>query len=112
MSKFDIKGMRAQAAKGVEASEETTKPTDQKTRKPAKAKQEKYTVEDRKLVNVGGFKVPQVVRQHWKAQSAVKGQAIAPMLTDCLIEAFGLPQGMTREQFEELVTEGRKLPAA
>lgn len=111
MGKFSA-GIKA--AQEVEASEvenqETIKPENHKAKKPAtkKAKQEQYSVEDRKLVNVGGFKVPAVVRQHWKAQSAVQGKAISPMLTDTLIEAFGLPKGMSREQFEALVTEGRK----
>lgn len=80
-------------SKAIESSnQETIKPVNQETRKPS--------IDDMKLVNVGGFKVPKCVRAHWVAQGAIKGEKLAPLLRDFLIERYGIPDGVTMDDFK------------
>lgn len=80
-------------SKAIESSnQETNKPINQKTNKKR--------ADDMKLVNVGGFKVPKCVRAHWVAQGAIKGEKLAPLLRDFLIERYGLPDGVTMDDFK------------
>ncbi|NEP63253.1 MAG: hypothetical protein F6K31_41180 [Symploca sp. SIO2G7] len=80
-------------SKAIESSnQETNKPINQQTNK--------QRTDDMKLVNVGGFKVPKCVRAHWVAQGAIKGEKLAPLLRDFLIERYGLPDGVTMDDFK------------
>lgn len=56
-----------------------------------------YSVEDMELVNVGGFKVPRVVREHWTVEAKRARTPISRLFRDLLVEKFGLPEGITTE---------------
>ena len=56
-----------------------------------------YNESDMELVNVAGFKVPYVVREHWKAECRKKRVKLSPMLKSFLTEEFGLPPGFSLE---------------
>ena len=80
-------------SKGIKKSnQETSKPANQETKKPS--------ADDLKLVNVGGFKVPKSVRAHWVAQGAMRGEKLAPLLRDFLVDRYGLPDGITLDDFK------------
>ena len=80
-------------SKAIESSnQETNKPKNQKTNN--------FQHDDLALVNVGGFKVPKCVRAHWVAQGAIKGEKLAPLLRDFLIDRYGLPDGISLDDFK------------
>lgn len=56
-----------------------------------------YSESDMESVNVAGFKVPYVVREHWKKACRERRIKLSPMLKKILVEEFGLPPGITLE---------------
>lgn len=58
-----------------------------------------YSESDLEPVNVAGFKVPYVVREHWKKGCREKRVKLSPMLKRILADEFGLPPGIS---FEDL----------
>lgn len=54
-----------------------------------------YSESDMEAVNVAGFKVPYVVREHWKKGCREKRVKLSPMLKRILADEFGLPPGFT-----------------
>ena len=56
-----------------------------------------YTEAQMKPVNVGGFRVPMVVRAHWQASAKMQGDKVATLLRAFLIERYGLPEGITED---------------
>lgn len=54
-----------------------------------------YSDEDMEAVNVAGFKVPYVVREHWKKRCREKRVKLSPILKEFLVQEFGLPPGIT-----------------
>ena len=58
-----------------------------------------YSESDLEPVNVAGFKVPYVVREHWKKGCREKRVKLSPMLKRILADEFGLPPGIN---FEDL----------
>ena len=54
-----------------------------------------YSDEDMEAVNVAGFKVPYVVREHWKKRCREKRVKLSPILKEFLVDEFGLPPGIT-----------------
>lgn len=54
-----------------------------------------YSDEDMEAVNVAGFKVPYVVREHWKKRCREKRVKLSPILKEFLVDKFGLPPGIT-----------------
>ena len=105
MGRFSDNGLRKPAGKtseGVEGenslpiSESTGKAlavADHKTNKPIN----QYSHEQMKPVNVGGFRVPLVVRAHWQSQSKFQGEKVAAQLREFLTERYGLPEGITED---------------
>lgn len=65
--------------------EETSKPENQ------------YTEAQMKPVNVGGFRVPLVVRAHWQSSAKLQGDKVATILRAFLVERYGLPEGITED---------------
>lgn len=97
-----------QVNKGIEAEPETKnqkpenkeKQPETKNQKPEDsisdgAQQMNYSESDLELVNVAGFKVPYVVREHWKKGCREKRVKLSPMLKRILVNEFGLPPGLT-----------------
>jgi len=56
-----------------------------------------YSDSDMEAVNVAGFKVPYVVREHWKKACREKRVKLSPMLKEYLTNEFGLPPGISLE---------------
>ncbi|MFK8184010.1 MAG: hypothetical protein AB8B99_11595 [Phormidesmis sp.] len=56
-----------------------------------------YSESDLEPVNVAGFKVPYVVREHWKKGCREKRVKLSPMLKRVLADEFGLPPGFELE---------------
>ena len=56
-----------------------------------------YSESDMELVNVAGFKVPYVVREHWKVECRKKRVKLSPILKAFLADEFGLPPGFELE---------------
>lgn len=56
-----------------------------------------FSESDMEPVNVAGFKVPYVVREHWKKACRQRRVKLSPMLKEILISEFGLPPGLTSE---------------
>jgi hypothetical protein len=56
-----------------------------------------YTSDDLEPVNAAGFKVPYVVREHWKSECRKKRVKLSPMLKAFLVEELGLPPGFSLE---------------
>lgn len=56
-----------------------------------------YSESDMELVNVAGFKVPYVVREHWKVECRKKRVKLSPILKTFLSDEFGLPPGFGLE---------------
>ena len=67
----------------LENSQETSEPINQ------------YSELQMKPVNVGGFRVPLVVRAHWQMQAKFSGEKVAAQLRTYLTERYGLPEGIT-----------------
>lgn len=105
MGRFSDNGLRKPADNASEVVEEasslpTSKSTekvlavaDHKTNKPIN----QYSHEQMKPVNVGGFRVPLVVRAHWQSQSKFQGEKVAAQLREFLTERYGLPEGITED---------------
>ncbi len=105
MGRFSDNGLRKPAGEASEVVEgEGSVPTseftekvlavaDHKTSKPVN----QYSYEQMKPVNVGGFRVPLVVRAHWQSQSKFKGEKVATQLRAFLTERYGLPEGITED---------------
>lgn len=68
--------------------------------KPKKQKQQKFSEADMQFVNVGGFKVPRIVREHWVAGAARNRTPISQLLRSLLLNEFGLPDGITEEDLK------------
>jgi hypothetical protein len=75
---------------GVKESLDNTVP---ETIKPVN----QYTQEQMKPVNVGGFRVPLIVRAHWQSQSKLRAEKVAAQLRTYLVERYGLPDGITED---------------
>ena len=56
-----------------------------------------YSESDMEPVNVAGFKVPYVVREHWKIECRKKKVKLSPILKSFLVQQFGLPPGFSLE---------------
>lgn len=103
MGRFSDNGLKKerQTATLSDSSEETRKPINQKdsdlvsgeTKKP----ENQYTEAQMKPVNVGGFRVPLVVRAHWQSSAKLQGDKVATMLRAFLVERYGLPEGITED---------------
>ena len=65
----------------------------QETNKP----ENQYTEAQMKPVNVGGFRVPMVVRAHWQSSAKLQGDKVATILRAFLVERYGLPEGITED---------------
>lgn len=83
----------ADALTDSEATEEVSAVNDQKTNEPVN----QYSPAQMKPVNVGGFRVPLVVRAHWQSQSKFKGEKVATQLRAFLVERYGLPEGISED---------------
>ena len=94
---------RSQVSKGIEEQPET------RNQKPETLEEESqdisamsealvmYSESDLEPVNVAGFKVPYVVREHWKKGCREKRVKLSPMLKKFLVGEFGLPPGIGLE---------------
>lgn len=90
-----------QVSKGVE-SETRNHFLETRNQKPETSEAEAdgfpvYSKSDMEAVNVAGFKVPYVVREHWKKACRERRIKLSPMLKEILVEEFGLPPGITPE---------------
>lgn len=102
MGRFSDNGLKKnQTATKDSASISDTKPENQKTNKVVSeeiAKPEnQYTEAQMKPVNVGGFRVPLVVRAHWQSSAKLQGDKVATILRAFLVERYGLPDGITED---------------
>lgn len=77
---------------GLQASQKLS-PENQDSGKP----ENHFSGEDMKPVNVGGFKVPLVVREHWVTSAKQKRTSLTKLLREFLVEQLGLPEGITEE---------------
>ncbi|WP_299414857.1 hypothetical protein [Acaryochloris sp. IP29b_bin.148] len=90
---------REQVSKGIE-SETNNQNLETRNQKPEtnlskKVINHSYSDEDMEAVNVAGFKVPYVVREHWKKRCREKRVKLSPILKEFLVDEFGLPPGIT-----------------
>lgn len=83
----------ADALTDSEATGEVLAVVDHQTSKPVN----QYSLAQMKPVNVGGFRVPLVVRAHWQSQSKFKGEKVATQLRAFLVERYGLPEGISED---------------
>ena len=102
MGRFSDNGLKKnQTATKDSVSISDTKPENQKTNKIVSeeiAKPEnQYTEAQMKPVNVGGFRVPLVVRAHWQSSAKLQGDKVATILRAFLVERYGLPDGITED---------------
>ena len=99
---------RNQVSKGLEEEPETkNQKLEKENQKPetGKGKPETrkeeidistlYDESDMELVNVAGFKVPYIVREHWKKACRERRIKLSPMLKAILVKEFGLPPGIS-----------------
>ncbi|UJB73261.1 hypothetical protein HRE53_31715 (plasmid) [Acaryochloris sp. 'Moss Beach'] len=92
---------REQVNKGIEQEPETkNQKPETRNQKPEAKLIEKtpilsYTDEDMEAVNVAGFKVPYIVREHWKKRCREKRVKLSPILKEFLVNEFGLPPGIS-----------------
>lgn len=91
MGKFKA-GLKA-SQEAVPENQNAEESKDQKTSIP----ESQYSDDDMKPVNVGGFKVPRAVREHWMIEAKRARTPISRMFRELLIEKFGLPEGITEE---------------
>lgn len=83
---IDALAAHESAAEGVlKGNQETNEPVNQ------------YTSAQMKPVNVGGFRVPLIVRAHWQSQSKFQGEKVATQLRTFLVERYGLPEGISED---------------
>lgn len=85
-----------QVSKGIEAEPETRNQKMENGNSESAATP-LYSESDMEAVNVAGFKVPYVVREHWKKGCRQKRAKLSPMLKEFLVKEFGLPPGITLE---------------
>lgn len=101
MGRFSDNGLKkTQTSADDVLSHDGKKPKNQKTSKmveEADQLDDLYTEAQMKPVNVGGFRVPMVVRAHWQASAKLQGDKVATLLRAFLVERYGLPKGITEE---------------
>ena len=101
MGRFSDNGLRKDASTVTEngSSDSGEKPKNQKTNNLVVEGIEKveslYTEAQMKPVNVGGFRVPLVVRAHWQSSAKLQGDKVATLLREFLTERYGLPDGIS-----------------
>jgi hypothetical protein len=96
---------RAQVEKGIGESIQEPETRNQKLDNGKKVESDEltngslltYTSDDLEPVNAAGFKVPYVVREHWKSECRKKRVKLSPMLKAFLVEELGLPPGFSLE---------------
>lgn len=84
---------KKETAPVIEVKEKAAIAPPQETRKP----ENQYTQAQMKPVNVGGFRVPLVVRAHWQSKAKFSGEKVAAELRTFLTERYGLPDGITED---------------
>ena len=103
MGRFSDNGLkkRKQAVATADSSNAEVKPENQKTNnlvlEETNKPENQYTDAQMKPVNVGGFRVPLVVRAHWQASAKLQGDKVATILRAFLVERYGLPEGITED---------------
>lgn len=103
MGRFSDNGLRKDAPTVTEndSPDSVEKPKNQKTNKLVIEEIEKvenqYTEAQMKPVNVGGFRVPLVVRAHWQSSAKLQGDKVATLLREFLTERYGLPDGISED---------------
>jgi len=103
MGRFSDNGLKKgkQAVATDDFSNIEDKPKNQKTKllvlEETKKPENQYTDAQMKPVNVGGFRVPQVVRAHWQSSAKLQGDKVATILRAFLVERYGLPEGITED---------------
>ena len=103
MGRFSENGLKKekQNVTTAESANTDNKPENQKTNNLALEETNKpenqYTQAQMKPVNVGGFRVPLVVRAHWQSSAKLQGDKVATILRSFLVERYGLPEGVTED---------------
>ncbi|MEM8505692.1 MAG: hypothetical protein AAF716_21380 [Cyanobacteria bacterium P01_D01_bin.1] len=103
MGRFSDNGLKKEkgSAAAAKDSKVDSKLKDQKTNNLALEETNKpenqYTEAQMKPVNVGGFRVPMVVRAHWQSSAKLQGDKVATILRAFLVERYGLPEGITED---------------
>ena len=103
MGRFSDNGLKKQkgTATANNASNVDSKLKDQKTNnvviEETNKPENQYTEAQMKPVNVGGFRVPMVVRAHWQSSAKLQGDKVATILRAFLVERYGLPEGITED---------------
>lgn len=77
----------------VDSNEPETRNQKPEAVKPVAVNSPDYSESDLEMVNVAGFKVPYVVREHWKVECRKKRIKLSPILKTFLVDEFGLPPG-------------------
>lgn len=103
MGRFSDNGLKKEkgASTATNESNADSKLKDQKTNnlvvKETNKPENQYTEAQMKPVNVGGFRVPMVVRAHWQSSAKLQGDKVATILRAFLVERYGLPEGITED---------------
>ena len=102
MGRFSDNGLKKTQATAEDVlSGSDEKPKNQKTNNLVKRddneSEDRYTETQMKPVNVGGFRVPLVVRAHWQSSAKLQGDKVATILRAYLVERYGLPEGITED---------------
>lgn len=103
MGRFSENGLKKgkQTVTPADSSEADSKPENQKTNnlvlEETNKPENQYTEIQMKPVNVGGFRVPLVVRAHWQSSAKLQGDKVATILRAFLVERYGLPEGITED---------------
>ena len=103
MGRFSDNGLKKGKGVATVANESNvdTKLQDQKTKnlvlEETNKPENQYTEAQMKPVNVGGFRVPMVVRAHWQSSAKLQGDKVATILRAFLVERYGLPEGITED---------------
>ena len=103
MGRFSDNGLKKEKEPTTVASESKvdSKLKDQKTNnlviEETNKPENQYTEAQMKPVNVGGFRVPMVVRAHWQSSAKLQGDKVATILRAFLVERYGLPEGITED---------------
>lgn len=103
MGRFSDNGLKKDASTivGNDSPDSVEKPENQKTNnlvvKGTKKPKNQYTEAQMKPVNVGGFRVPLVVRAHWQSSAKLQGDKVATLLREFLTERYGLPEDISED---------------
>lgn len=103
MGRFSDNGLKKEkvAATVASSSKVDSRLEDQKTSnlvlEETNKPENQYTEAQMKPVNVGGFRVPMVVRAHWQSSAKLQGDKVATILRAFLVERYGLPAGITED---------------